>query len=385
MRQAGGRTGHLTGALALAAWLAAAPAQAQSVGDYRLPGATQTPNPRNQGPVDSDNPVVVGPSPRPSPSAAPTPAQAAPIPQPSVTPPPVSTPARSAPSVSPRFPASSGQTTSVPTPAPATASPIPQAPATLPLPTASGPEKTEPDPRSTPPQVPDRSWLWLAGAAGLLVVLTGLAWWYRRRGGREPVVDFEPPVVARPEPVPPPAPALAPEAAAIADPAIATTPHGLEIALDAQRMSASLMATTLSYSLTLTNHSNQPLGALAIEGDMVAAHASLPPERQMASDHQRLELRHALVELAPGTSAEFRGEFRLPLTAITPIRAGDAAYFVPLVRLRVEASLPGGQSLIEVQTFVIGESPEDPTVALRPFRLDLGPRVYQRVGQRAVG
>jgi hypothetical protein len=33
---------------------------------------------------------------------------------------------------------------------------------------------------------------------------------------------------------------------------------------------------------------------------------------------------------------------------------------------------------------VVGELPEQPGAALRPFRLDLGPRNYMRVSQRAV-
>ncbi len=144
------------------------------------------------------------------------------------------------------------------------------------------------------------------------------------------------------------------------------------------------MATTLSYTLTLTNHSAQALSALAVEGDMISAHASIPPDQQMASDGLRLELRHALVTLAAGESAQFTGDMRLPLSSITPIRAGEAAYFVPLARLRVEASTPAGASLVQVQTFVVGELPEVAGAGLRPFRLDLGPRVYSQIGQRAV-
>jgi len=34
---------------------------------------------------------------------------------------------------------------------------------------------------------------------------------------------------------------------------------------------------------------------------------------------------------------------------------------------------------------LVGELPEAPGAALRPFRLDLGPRTYSRLGQRAVG
>lgn len=149
-------------------------------------------------------------------------------------------------------------------------------------------------------------------------------------------------------------------------------------------MSASLVATSLNYVLTLTNTTTQPLNALAVEGDMIAAHGSIPAERQIAGDRHRLELRHALVTLAPGESAEFAGEFRLPLAALVPIRAGNAAYFIPLARWRVEASTATGTPMVQVQTFVIGELPEQPGAALRPFRLDLGPRTYSRLGQRAL-
>lgn len=149
-------------------------------------------------------------------------------------------------------------------------------------------------------------------------------------------------------------------------------------------MSASLMATTLSYALTLTNSGDEPLLAVMIEGDMISAHASLPAEAQIANDNQRFEPRHALLTLGPGESAEFTGDFRLPLTAVTPIRAGTATYFVPLARLRVEAQTPSGDALVQAQTWVVGELPETPGAALRPFRLDLGPRVYARIGQRTV-
>jgi hypothetical protein len=45
----------------------------------------------------------------------------------------------------------------------------------------------------------------------------------------------------------------------------------------------------------------------------------------------------------------------------------------------------GDESLILAQTFVIGELPDQPGGALRPLRLDLGPRTFGKLGQRAVG
>lgn len=230
-------------------------------------------------------------------------------------------------------------------------------------------------------------WPWIAGATGLLAAVFALLWWRRRKVPAVAAITFERPIVPAPQPAPGPAePVVAPVTAqSLPEPHLSLSlPAGLGMTLEARRMSASLMATTLSYVVTLTNTGSEPLSALAVEGDMVSAHASLPPEAQIAGDGQRLELRHALVTLAPGESAEFTGDFRLPLSAVTPIRAGEAAYFVPLARLRVEASTAGGQSLVQVQTYVVGEMPEDQGAALRPFRLDLGPRTYSRIGQRAV-
>ena len=58
-------------------------------------------------------------------------------------------------------------------------------------------------------------------------------------------------------------------------PATLAQPEGLEIALEARRLDASLMATTLSYQLRLTNHGTTPLTALKLAE--IIAEADLPP------------------------------------------------------------------------------------------------------------
>lgn len=366
----------------------ALPVAAQEV--FSLPPGTASPSARPAGPVDADAPVV-----------RPRPAQTA-TPQPSATPTAAPTAAPSPATAAPRQPVA--RQTAAPRPAPATSAAAPAdslaqpgtptAAATTALPTAIPTLAPAPAPRSPAPAMPEPASDWtayaigaLVGALALLVLIGGLLWW-RRKSSAAPEVEFEPPVVAEPQPAPEPeAPAAAPPPppAPAPEPIAAPKPEGLQIALEARRLDASLMATTLAYQLKLTNHGTTPLSALAIEGDMVAAHSSLPVEQQIASPGQKLELRHALVELAAGESAEFKGELRLPLTAITPIRAGNAAYFVPLARLRVEAAQAADEALVIAQTFVIGELPEQPGGALRPFRLDLGPRTFGKLGQRAVG
>jgi hypothetical protein len=385
--------GIRSAASAIALTLALAPlaVQAQSASDWRLPGATVRPAPPgSQGPVDRDNPVVTTSVPRPTQSAAPSPTPSAsqPAPTASAAPSPAASRTATPRAVTPavRQTGAAANPNAVPaaaTPTPANSA-IPPSAAATDFPTL--PTTIPTAPASTPAVVEASSgwyWPWIAGGTALLALIFAGLWWRRRKDNEALPIVFERPVVT-PSPAPPvaepaPVPTLMPEPQLSIE-----VPGGLGITLEARRMSASLMATTLSYALRLTNTGSEALSGLAVEGDMISAHASLPPEQQIANDGHRLEPRHNLLMLAPGESAEFTGDFRLPLTAVTPIRAGDAAYFVPLARLRVEASNAKGESLVRAQTYVVGELPEAPGAALKPFRLDLGPRTYSKVGQRAV-
>lgn len=389
MTNKGGKSLAMARIVALMALiLCAHAAQAQSVSDYRLPEPTASSSPRAAGPVDPENPGASTPraisTREPAPVTRATTATAgspAPTPRASSLPATRTVP-RSVPRIFPR-----------PATAAAPSGPIIATPDTavsdvLPTGTAYGPAPSfpslEPSPAPTPDPAPDAAiglWPYLAAGSAALAGLFALLWWRRRGAIGETVVEFEMPVVAAPLPVAGPVPVQP-----IPEPeqAVAPQPDGLVLTLEATRLSASLMATTLSYRLKLTNHGAMALAGLAIEGDMVSAHASLPPEQQMAQAGQPLELRHALTALAPGESAEFSGDIRLPLTEITPIRAGELAYFVPLARFRVEAGTPGGVPFILARTFVVGDVPQGPQTTLRPFRLDLGPRTYSRVSQREV-
>lgn len=153
----------------------------------------------------------------------------------------------------------------------------------------------------------------------------------------------------------------------------------LTLRLEPLRLSVSLVNATLQYRLILTNRTPDAFGPIAIAADMIGAHASLSPERQLAQDGADFPLRHEISALAAGASAEVKGELRLPLAEITPIRAGSAALLVPLVRLRVQT---GGHAL--TIAIVVGETPAAPGAPLRPFRLDTGPRIFGSVSQREI-
>ena len=147
-------------------------------------------------------------------------------------------------------------------------------------------------------------------------------------------------------------------------------------------MSATLLNAVLSYELIVCNRGSETIGPVTVGGDMIGAHATLPDRAQLEMSGSAIVPLHRLASLAPGESITLSGEFKLPLAAITPIRSGNAALFVPLARFRVEAARPGAPPLAVNSAFVIGEDQERPGAALRPFRLDLGPRLYSRLGQR---
>ncbi|MEO0032953.1 MAG: hypothetical protein RIS94_2711, partial [Pseudomonadota bacterium] len=92
---------------------------------------------------------------------------------------------------------------------------------------------------------------------------------------------------------------------------------------------------------------------------------------------------HRVAALAPGESVTLGGEMRLPLSSVLPIRNGEAQLFVPLTRFDGWASAPDGRGVHARAAFLVGqENAAQPRLA--PFRLDLGPRVYDQLGQRAL-
>ena len=146
-------------------------------------------------------------------------------------------------------------------------------------------------------------------------------------------------------------------------------------------MSATLINTTLSYRLAVTNRGREPLHDVRIAGDMIAAHASRSATEQLGPAEASLPELHRIATLAPGESVTLGGDIRLPLVSITPIRRGDAALFVPLARLRGRAQDPAGATVMGGGTFLVGQEP-GASKRLQPFRLDLGPRNYSRLGQQ---
>ena len=353
---------------------------AQSVQDFRLEPGTPTNAPRPQGPVDEE--IQIRP---PSPSPAPQPTV-----EPPAEPPTIALPAaRPTPAPVPR------PTAEAPANRPATnaASPAPAQPVTGPalspnVPNVAGPAPTmdvaEAPPEDTPTPAKDTAtippWAWLGAA--VIAALAAAGWLALRRKQAPPPVRLEPAPRPRPRPAAEPTPPV-PARKTDADtpiPATALPTAGLNLQLVPKSLSASLFMATLQYRIEVENYGPQPLGLIAIAGDMIAAHASANTADQLAAIGKDLPEMHRIDGLRPGERTELTGEIRLPLSAITPIRKGRAMLFVPLVR--IYALDPGAGMVIGGGTFVVGEPPQTPGGKIRPFRLDLGPRIYPTVEQR---
>ena len=244
-------------------------------------------------------------------------------------------------------------------------------PAIAPVPIASDmpvtppPAVTAQTPTLTPAEPGVTRWLWIAVAlAAVASAGAALVWWRRRTVvAAEPV--FERPVVrAKAEPI----------AETVPAPTTALT-----LDLEAGRMSATLVNATLAYRLML--EAGSAVNDVVVRGDMTAAHASRPTEEQLGlADAPVL---HRIARIEGGEQLELTGEIRLPLSAITPIRHGSAALFVPLVRIEATGEIDG-KSVILRSAFVIGLEEAPSQARLQPFRLDLGPRIYSDVGRRAL-
>lgn len=397
------------GALAL---VLATPALAQNANDlnsFSLPPGTPTPAP----PVVALPPPAVAtpapaasPSPAPSASASPKPAPspratATPAPRPSASP--SSSPA---PHATPR-PGATPLPTAAATPSAAPSALPTSPPAVVPLPTDTAvPAATASAPALAPtPASGTPLWPWLAGGAAVVLGGAAFALSRRRKAGAaeeaEPEAYAEAPAApAEPEPSPPaalprepaPSPAIPEPALSLADvppppappapePAPRKAAGQVTVTLAAKRLSATLMNTALTYELTVTNSGEEPIGPIAVSGDMIGAHASIPPKVLLETTADG-EPQHRVPRLEPGESAAMSGELRLPLAAITPIRHGPATLFVPLARFRVLVFREGRPPVSANHAFVIGEEPQTPGAALKPFRLDLGPRLYSGITQR---
>lgn len=427
--------------IAIIASLVSAPVMAQSANDFQLPPAPAPSNtPAVEGPVDDSGIIPVGPrttptpAPTPSPSPAPTatlPSVLTPTPTPTGSPSsgapspratsqpvvqPTGSTARPAASRSPAAPISSRTPTGTRTPntqrtpqplpertlvpleesdaAPNEAGAIPAAPdseaaTNAPSGAASAPAADTAEvaaDTSAASAMPD--WLlWVLGAAAaLLALFFGYGWW-RRRADAAPAELMAAPIKPATE-EPKEAATEAAETIAQSDTApvaapVAAAQPDLDLKLEVEKLSRSMMMITLKCRVTLANRADKAARDVTVSADLVSANRGLPMDAQVATPTAFLPEIGEAQRIGPHKTQSFPATITLPVQQLAAFNHGNKPMFVPLVRVRMDTK----DAEPEFHTFVVGIA-ADPTLTastkLHPVPLDGIPGGYENVRSRRI-
>ncbi|MBT0667151.1 hypothetical protein HT136_02055 [Novosphingobium profundi] len=396
----------------------AQPAQAEPrTPIWSLPAPTTSPStPAIVGPVDPKDPTTQ-PSRAPAPAPTPAPRDVTVTPPPSAVPSARVTPAPGAPVTArpqpepsattiarPKAPEAAPSPAPSPSPSAATSQAIvPAASPAAPIDTASEPLAAKPAPppvsRAEGASVP--WWLIAMGALGALALALAFVFLRKRSSGASEPEEVETQPVVAPPPSPaaspravraetPPRPAPSSSTPQSAAPARQNEAHG-EITFEPVSLRLSLVYASLRLRFTLRALTEIPHARL--HADLVSAHGSASREEQLEPPLSSLPVIGAIPRMAPGQSVVIEHELQLPLGAIRAVREGNAAFFVPLVRLALatghdhpdyDAQLPHLELGL---VFTVGQgapgqtAPDQP---LAPFRVDTGPRDFKPVDTREI-
>ena len=145
------------------------------------------------------------------------------------------------------------------------------------------------------------------------------------------------------------------------------------------RVSRSMMAITFAWRLRLTNNTEGDLGDLQLSGDIASAHGKVPTEQQLATGATALPALRQLPPIAAGETVELKGEIRLPVERVVPIRQGSAPVLVPLLRLRITGEALDQQT----RNWVVGLQGKA-GARLQPFPLGDRLQTYGTAGARSL-
>ncbi len=228
------------------------------------------------------------------------------------------------------------------------------------------------------------SWLIWALLGGIALLAIGLFGWKRRKANAPaPSLAAAPPLADDPQPeadaeevepaaatTPVETPTTAPVAAPVkpAPAALAPTPPlagvqpRLDLKLEVEQMSRSMMMVMLGCKLTLSNRSEKALRDILVTSDLISANKALPKDQQVASETAFLSEIGNIERIGPNKSDTVTATLKLPIAELSGFRQGDIPMFVPLIRLRVAAA---GIDPIH-QTYVAGvRNPQSPAGSSR--------------------
>lgn len=351
------------------------PQNRQSVERYSLPPGPDS-NPRQnvlQGPVDDETPL-----------AAPT--NVAPGAPPAIAPPPLRTPETGNPAVAPATIESTsnqaqprvkqalirpeaGEDRSAPESSPPPEDPVDALNENQE--TAGASEDSElPSAEIPADSVPENAandWILLSFAALLFVLLGALFLWRVRKAKPKQTAVTESDRTS----------------ASSAGDVAKTAEHlqsAITIGFEPCSANTTLFNAILGFELTLSNHGSEDLSNIRISGSMVQAEDRGTGD-PIAADLSPLQ---EISTLQTGETGKIIAEFRVPLAGIRPIQFGAQALFIPLVLISIAWTDGSGVPQLQTAAFLVGQEHQPPRSKMTPFRLDLGPRSFARLGHRLV-
>jgi len=250
----------------------------------------------------------------------------------------------------------------------------PQAPATAPVPTTqpapepvteAPPQQAAPTPTPVEPSGGGVPWLYAIPVAALAL----LAFAYLRRRRRvqageeiEEAPAVAEPVAPRPDPVPRP---------------------WLELALKAERASATLTETIVQFELEISNTGKSPARNLRIDVKMFNAGAEQDQEigaffRTAGREATRLNL----PGIGPDSTGVIRGEVAMPRDEMRAVVLEDKYLFIPVIAVNALYDWGEGRTGQTSKSYVVGRELEQPSAKMGAFRVDQGPRIWRTIGQR---
>jgi hypothetical protein len=207
----------------------------------------------------------------------------------------------------------------------------------------------------------------------LPVVAVGVAGAFFLRRRRRPAEAAEPvaaaPAAAAPPPRPRPEPVPRP---------------WLELEFRAERAASTDSEARVDIEMVIHNSGKSPARNIRINARMF--NAGREQDREIGAFFKnRGEGRrtHTIPELPPGERGLMQGSVTMPREEMRALQVNNQALFIPVIAVNLVYDWGEGRTGQTSKSYLIGRDLGDANERMGAFRLDLGPRVYRTVGQRA--
>lgn len=265
-----------------------------------------------------------------------------------------------------------------PPPAPQQSAPEPEATSTVPMAFEPAPETAVPAgsgdaaaERPTP-QGTGRWWLYLL-LGGALAAVGGVA--LARRRTARPALAGVP--VSRPTASPPAPAATAPRPA----PQSRARPR-LEVDFRPSQAGANEAQAAVRFELMLRNVGDGEARNVRVESRLFNAGPQQDREISAFFEGRGPDGVASPVPIEPQRQIPYRSVVTLPRDQLREIRVNERRLFIPVVAFNVHYQWAEGGSAQTSACYLVGVESDPPAEKMGAFRLDLGPRIYRRVGQR---